>query len=662
MSAARPPSNRPWRGARDAAHAGMLVGVALLAASVGVIGLLTGAWNAVENASVDTRFSLRPTHHPHNLVVVGIDEKTLDALDSHWPFPRSLDARAIEVLRADHARTIVYDMQFAKPAAEASDGALHRALARARNLVLATTEVGPRGTVGSLGVEGGLSRSHALVAAADFSANSSGVIQQYPFSVGGVQSVAVATAEAATGHPPASSSFRDGSAWIDFPGPVGTVPNVSFVDLIRGRVPASELAGKIVVVGPTSSGLQDVHATSVTSSTGMSGPEVQAGAIATALAGNPLRQASLWVALIITVLAGLATPLSCLTIRPARALVMGAGLAVGYVILTQIAFEEGLILPLSYPLVALAIGTLGALLVSYLAETWERELSDRYGAVLEDTVRERTAELYDTQVELIRRLAQAAELRDDDTGAHIDRVGRICERVARQLGMPPREAERLRIASTLHDVGKIGVEDRVLRKRGELDSEEWDAMMAHTTAGAALLSGSSSPLLQMAEVIARTHHERWDGTGYPEGLKGDQIPLVGRICAICDVFDALASRRSYKDPWAFDRVVREIERKRGSHFDPRVVDALLKVIDEFRDEAWDRTRAGEPETAGTAGSDGQLPVGVDAGWGNGAEPTRGQAVDADLDEAEIAAGAINTPARSERAQSERGPSARRVPR
>ena len=112
-------------------------------------------------------------------------------------------------------------------------------------------------------------------------------------------------------------------------------------------------------------------------------------------------------------------------------------------------------------------------------------------------------------------------------------------------------------------------------------------MMAHTTTGATLLSGSRSPLLQMAEVIARTHHERWDGTGYPEGLKGEQIPLVGRICAICDVFDALASRRSYKDPWAFDRVVREIERKRGSHFDPRVVDAFLKVIDEFRDESWE---------------------------------------------------------------------------
>ena len=656
MSAARPPTNRPWRGARDSAHAWMLVGVALLAAGVGVIGLLTGAWNAVENASVDARFSLRPVHPPHNLVVVGIDEKTLDALNAHWPFPRSLDARAIEVLRTDHARTIVYDVQFTKPTAEPQDRALHRAVDRAGNVVLATTEAGSRARGAPLGSLASLAHANAVVAAADFNANSSGVIQQYPYSVGALDSVAVATAEAATGRPPPSSSFRDGSAWIDFPGPVGTVPSVSFVDLIHGRVPPSELAGKIVVVGATSAALQDIHSTSVTSSTGMSGPEVQAGAIATALAGNPLRQVPLWVAVIITLLAGLATPLSCLTIRPARALVMGAGLAVGYTVLAQIAFQQGLILPVSYPLVALAIGTLGALVVSYLAETWERELSDRYGAVLEDTVRERTAELLDTQVDVIRRLAQAAELRDDDTGAHIDRVGRICERVARQMGMAPREAERLRIASTLHDVGKIGVADSVLLKRGELDSAEWDAMMAHTTAGAALLSGSRSPLLQMAEVVARTHHERWDGTGYPDALKGDQIPLVGRICAICDVFDALASRRSYKDPWAFDRVVREIERKRGSHFDPRVVDAFLKVIDEFRDEAWDHPGAAENEEAPTESTAAGVPASVDGGWS--ANPDAGidrNGLDADLDEATIAARAMSPPPGSAH-----GPSARRV--
>ena len=581
MSAERPPTNRPWRGARDSAHARLLVAVAVVAAVVGVTGLLTEAWGSIENASVDARFSLRPDKHPQNVVVVGIDNKTLNTLHMHWPFPRSLDARAIDRLRADGARAIVYDIQFTTQTSEAQDLALYRAIARAGNVVLATTEIGPHGETNVLGGDANLAHAHAHAAAANFRANSSGVIQRYPYAVGGLPSVAVTSAEVATGKPLSKAGFEGDSAWIDFPGPVGTVSNVSFVDLLHGRVPPAAIAGKVVVVGATSPVLQDLHATSVTSSTGMSGPEVQSDAIATALAGNPLHQIPLWLAAIITLLAGLATPLSCLTMRPGRALVMGLGLAAAYTVLALLAFGQGWILPLSYPLVALAIGTFGSLLVSYLAEIWRREMSEGYGSRLEDTVRARTAELYETQLEVIHRLAQAAELRDDDTGAHIDRVGRICERVALKLGMGSTEAERLRIASTLHDVGKIGIPDHVLLKRGELNNEEWEAMKAHTTTGAALLAGSSSPLLQMAEEIARSHHERWDGSGYPAGLKGTDIPLVGRICAICDVFDALAARRPYKDPWPRERILKEIVRKRGSHFDPRVVDAFLEVVREI---------------------------------------------------------------------------------
>ena len=240
-----------------------------------------------------------------------------------------------------------------------------------------------------------------------------------------------------------------------------------------------------------------------------------------------------------------------------------------------------MILPLTYPLVAVALGSLGTLLVSYLIESWERELAERHRAMLEATVSERTAELRETQLEVIHRLAQAAELRDDDTGLHIERIGRICERLALQAGMSAEDAERLRIASALHDVGKIGVPDQVLLKRGELSAAEWELMKTHTTTGAALLSSSRSPLIQMAETIARTHHERWDGTGYPHGLRGQQIPLVGRICAVCDVFDALSSRRPYKLPWPFELVIKEIVGKRGTHFDPELVDALASIMPEL---------------------------------------------------------------------------------
>ena len=169
--------------------------------------------------------------------------------------------------------------------------------------------------------------------------------------------------------------------------------------------------------------------------------------------------------------------------------------------------------------------------------------------ILEQRVRERTEELRETQLEVVRRLAQAAESRDGDTGAHIERMSLLCARLARAAGWSVEDAERLRHASALHDVGKIGIPDRVLLKPGKLDAEEWKIMQTHAVIGASMLADSRSELLQVAEEIARTHHERWDGTGYPARVRGEDIPLVGRSCSICDVFDALVSPRPYKEAW-----------------------------------------------------------------------------------------------------------------
>jgi putative two-component system response regulator len=145
-------------------------------------------------------------------------------------------------------------------------------------------------------------------------------------------------------------------------------------------------------------------------------------------------------------------------------------------------------------------------------------------------------------------------------------------------------------------VGKIAIPDHVLLKPGALDPAEWEVMQTHTTAGAAILAGSNSPFVQMAETIARTHHERWDGSGYPAGLDGEQIPLAGRICAICDVFDALLSKRPYKEPWPLDRALAEIQRMSGSHFDPRLVEAFLEIAREMHGE-WSYGSAGEAAMA-----------------------------------------------------------------
>ena len=197
---------------------------------------------------------------------------------------------------------------------------------------------------------------------------------------------------------------------------------------------------------------------------------------------------------------------------------------------------------------------------------------------LEDKVLERTQQLWDANVEVVYRLAKAAEYRDDQTGEHINRVADLTHRLALKLGMDESEAELIRLAAPLHDVGKIALADSILLKPGKLTAEEREEMQHHTEIGARILSNGKSELLQLAEIIALTHHERWDGGGYPRGLSGEEIPLVGRILAVADVYDALTNERPYKKAWPVDEAIAEIERNAGHQFDPRVVDAMLSTF------------------------------------------------------------------------------------
>lgn len=197
--------------------------------------------------------------------------------------------------------------------------------------------------------------------------------------------------------------------------------------------------------------------------------------------------------------------------------------------------------------------------------------------ILDQKVRARTAELEATQVEILERLALAAEYRDDNTGQHTKRVGETAAQIAEALGWQTREIELIRRAAPLHDVGKIGISDLILLKPGRLTTEELERMKMHTELGARILSGGQFPLLQWAEQIAQTHHERWDGTGYI-GLCGEAIPIAGRIVAVADVFDALTSERPYKQAWTQQEATDEIRRQSGRQFDPRVVEAFLKVV------------------------------------------------------------------------------------
>ena len=209
---------------------------------------------------------------------------------------------------------------------------------------------------------------------------------------------------------------------------------------------------------------------------------------------------------------------------------------------------------------------------------------------LEKRVRERTQELHDTRLQIIRRLGKAAEFKDEETGLHIIRMSRMCALLGHAMGLGQDECDLLLSASPMHDIGKIGIPDHILLKQGKLDKDEWILMKTHTTIGAELLSGNNSRLLVMAKEIALSHHEKYDGSGYPLGLAGEEIPLAGRLSAVCDVFDALISKRPYKAAWPVDRAMAEIKKEAGRHFDPHIAMAfeeilpqIITIIEEYQD-------------------------------------------------------------------------------
>lgn len=198
---------------------------------------------------------------------------------------------------------------------------------------------------------------------------------------------------------------------------------------------------------------------------------------------------------------------------------------------------------------------------------------------LEELVAHRTEQLERSQLEMLTRLAKAAEYRDDEAGEHIWRVAHLSAQLAQELGQDTRYITLMLRAARLHDVGKVAIPDVVLMKPGKLTPKEFELIQSHTRIGAQLLSGGHSPLIKMAETIALTHHERWDGNGYPRKLKGEAIPLEGRILAVADAFDALTHDRYYRRALSLEEAVREIRAQSGKHFDPNVVQAFLKLYE-----------------------------------------------------------------------------------
>jgi putative two-component system response regulator len=210
------------------------------------------------------------------------------------------------------------------------------------------------------------------------------------------------------------------------------------------------------------------------------------------------------------------------------------------------------------------------------------QLYDQKRHLLE-LVQQRTRELEDTRLQIIRRLGRAAEFKDDETGYHVIRMSHYCRMLAIAGGIPEHRAELLFNAAPMHDVGKIGVPDNILEKPGPLTPDEWSIVKRHPVIGAGIIGRHNNELLEMARVVALTHHERWDGSGYPRALRGEAIPLVGRIVAIADAFDALTSTRPYKQAWPVEEAVALLRREAGRQFDPRLIPKFIEMLPQVKD-------------------------------------------------------------------------------
>jgi adenylate cyclase len=353
-----------------------MVVVALVAAAVGVVVYATDLLSALEAQSVDARFAVRGTQStPDEIVIVGINDETFSELpNKRWPFPRSLEGRVIERAAAGGAKAIAVDIQFTEETTPAQDNALVEAVAGAPGVVLSTTETNKRGESRIFGGEEVVHEVGARAGDTQVPIESGGTTRKMFYEFGGLTSFPVATAEAATGRHISAGEFEsDGKAWIDFRGPPRTFREVAFSRVLRGKVPASVFRGKVVVIGATAPSLQDQHATSTTGDELMSGPELQANAIWTAIHGFPLSSSATFVDVILILLLAAAPAAATLWLKPGAALAAAVALGALYAIATQLAFASGAVLPVVYPLLALTLAALGALAANYLITSFERQ-------------------------------------------------------------------------------------------------------------------------------------------------------------------------------------------------------------------------------------------------------------------------------------------------
>ena len=351
-------------------------GVGLAMAGIALLFFLFGLLRPLELGVLDSHFSVRGTQKPPaGVVVVKIDDATFDrpsegGLGLQWPFPRHYHAIVLDRIHRDGAKVIAFDVQFTEESVPREDNALIDAVDRDRPVVLGTTEVDASGHTAVLGGDEFLRELGARPGNTNYRNDSDGAIRRLPYAVDTLKAFALVAAELAQGRALEPSDLGANPAWIDYAGPPGTIRSISYAKVERGVFPHGLFRNKVVVIGATAPSLQDVHETAVGL---MPGPEIQATAIATALRGFPLQSTSRWFNGILIVLAGLVPATASLRLTPLRGVALSLGLAALYVVVTQVAFDHGLILPFVYPIGALLLAAAGSIAVHYVLAALERE-------------------------------------------------------------------------------------------------------------------------------------------------------------------------------------------------------------------------------------------------------------------------------------------------
>ena len=378
------------RAVQGGAYGYLLAAVAIASAGIALLLYATGLFHDTELASVDTRFSIRGDQQPRDdVVLVLIDDTTSHELPVRFPFPRSLHARVIDAVNRDGAKTIAYDVEFLQPTKLKEDNALINSVARAgpNKVVLADSQPDPQGRSGVFGGQQVLDDIKARAGNTQIGEDSDGVRRRIPFEVGNMETFPLVTAELASGEPITTGQMGGPSAWIDYAGGRGTYRSIPFSRVLNGQFPAGFFKDKVVVVGASDPALKDIAETPMSRNDLMSGAEINANAIATALDDFPLKSTPLGLDLFLITLMGIIAPLASYRLSPIRALALALLGAALYLVCAQLAFNSGRILPVLYPMIALGLSLVGSLLVYYVREAFiRRRVHDTFARFVPESV------------------------------------------------------------------------------------------------------------------------------------------------------------------------------------------------------------------------------------------------------------------------------------